>query len=629
MSNVTFEDVVAQIKDKLDILDVVSKDVILKKTGGNYWGLCPFHKEKTPSFSVNPAKGIYKCFGCGEGGDSLSYLLKTRGLGFKELIKDLADQFNLELPNTFSSGAKNKDVRELMIKACTTAAEYYQHSLFGSSESGKALDYLNKRGIDEKIIKRYLIGLAGKEPNHLYKSLKEKFTDEILEKSGLILKTQKGDYIDRFRNRIIIPIQDENGDVVAFGARAIDEGQNPKYLNSSDSLIYNKSKLLYGLYYAKDSIKQSDSIIIMEGYFDVISAQAHGIENCVASCGTSLTPDHIKLISRYSRSRKIFLSFDTDSAGIRATQRGAEIIKEAFTGLGNVKQFDESYISSSNDKYACEIRVITPPEGKDPDEFIRTAGAEAYAKHLEHAPLLIDFQLNEILKNKNDAKTPSEKSKLVKELIPIFAEIQNKIIRTEYVKMVASTLNINESSIQSEVDRIDDGLNYPNHSTNINPIVTKTTCILDKTQKNLLSLYIVNENNFTFQQIKEMIDVVEFSNEKLIIVKNTIDKLICTVNNAKALIEKLYTEFVQDEETKAIITDLICISETFNNLSAKDFMAVIDENINKIKQCQGEAEGTEMKKLYKNVNDDENEALKIQMQLRDKINSRLRTGENN
>lgn len=290
MSNVTFEDVVSQIKDRLDVLDVVSKDVILKKNGGNYWGLCPFHKEKTPSFSVNPSKGIYKCFGCGEGGDALSYLVKTRGLGFKDLVKELASEFGLELPNTFS-GVKNKDIREQMIKACTMAAEYYQHSLFASSEGGAALSYLNNRGINEKIIKRYMLGFASKEPNHLYISLKDKFPNDVLEKAGLILKTQKngqgGDFIDRFRGRIIIPIHDENGDIVAFGARAMEEGQNPKYLNSSDSLIYNKSRLLYGLYFAKDSIKQSDSVIIMEGYFDVISAQAHGIENCVASCGTS------------------------------------------------------------------------------------------------------------------------------------------------------------------------------------------------------------------------------------------------------------------------------------------------------------------------------------------------------
>lgn len=618
MSNITFEDVVSQIKDRLDILDVVSKDVILKKTGGNYWGLCPFHKEKTPSFSVNPAKGIYKCFGCGEGGDSLSYLLKTRGLGFKDLVKELASEFGLELPNTFS-GVKNKDVREQMIKACTKAAEYYQHSLFATSDGEKALSYLNNRGIDEKIIKRYMLGFANKEPNHLYISLKDQFTNEILEKAGLILKTQKGDYIDRFRGRITIPIHDENGDIVAFGARAVEEGQNPKYLNSSDSLIYNKSKLLYGLYFAKESIKQSDNIIIMEGYFDVISAQANGIENCVASCGTSLTPEHIKLISRYSKSRRIYLAFDSDSAGIKATTRGAEIIKEAFTGLGNIKQFDESYTSTNNDKYACEIRVITPPEGKDPDEFIRSTGAEAYFKHLEHAPLLIDFQINEILKHKNEAKTPSQKLKLVKEAIPILAEIQNKIIRSEYVKIVASTLNIDENAMMSELKHVD--LSFQDIPALATPIVTKSSNILEKAQKNILSLYLVYVNPLSFKELKNQIDKVEFSDERLIIVKTTIDKLICSVNNVKALIEELYTKFAQDEEKKAIITDLICISETFNKLSKKDFKSIIDENINKIEDFRIENEKAEMRNLYTNVNDNDNEALKIQIQLRDKINS--------
>lgn len=623
MSNVTFEDVVSQIKDKLDILDVVSKDVILKKTGGNYWGCCPFHKEKTPSFSVNPAKGIYKCFGCGEGGDALSYLIKTRGLPFKDIIKELASEFGLELPNTFS-GVKHKDTREQMIKACAKAAEYYEHSLFATSAGEAALKYLNGRDIDEKIIKRYKLGYANKEPNHLYISLKDKFSNEILEKAGLILKTQKGDYIDRFRGRITIPIHDENGDIVAFGARAMEEGQNPKYLNSSDSLIYNKSKLLYGLYFAKESIKQTDSIIIMEGYFDVISAQAHGIENCVASCGTSLTSEHVKLISRYSKSRKIYLSFDTDSAGVRATTRGAEVIKEAFEGLGNIKQFDESYTGTNSDKYACEIRVITPPEGKDPDEFIRNAGAEAFFKHLEHAPLLIDFQLNEILKHKNKAKTPSEKAKLVKEILPILAEIQNKITLTEYAKVVASTLNIEESAMLSEIDKMHS--DSQNSAKNFNPIVTKSSNILEKAQQNLLSLYLIDEGHYSFKELKEMIDQVEFTDEKLIIVKTTIDKLIYTVNNVKALSEQLYTNFAEDEGIKALITDLICISETFNKLSKKDFKAIIDENIKKIDDCHIEHEKAQIRNSYKEVNDNDNEALKLQMQLRDKINSL--TGDN-
>ena len=548
--------------------------------------------------------------------------MKTRGIPFKDLIKDLASEFGLELPNTFS-GVQNKDVKDQMIKAGTKAAEYYQHSLFATSEGESALKYLNNRGIDEKIIKRYMLGYANKEPNHLYISLKDQFTNEILEKAGLVLKTQKGDYIDRFRGRITIPIQDENGDIVAFGARAIEEGQNPKYLNSSDSLIYNKSKLLYGLYFAKESIKQTDSIIIMEGYFDVISAQTNGIENCVASCGTSLTQEHIKLISRYSKSRKIYLAFDTDSAGIKAANRGAEVIKEAFTGLGNVKQFDESYTTTNNEKYACEIRVITPPEGKDPDEFIRNSGSEAFFKHLEHAPLFLDFQLNQALKRKDEARNPTEKVKLVKEIIPILSEIQNQIILTEYVKIVASTLKIDENALLSEIKI---NYDYPVTTGNVKPIVTKSSNILEKAQQNLLSLFLVNESPFTLQELQRMVDKVTFTDKRLIIVKTTIDKLVYSVNNVKALIEKLYTDFAQEEEVKALITDLICISETFNKLSKKDFQLIIDETVNKIEDCYLESKNAEIRNLYKNVNDNDNEALKVQMQLRDKINSL--TGDN-
>ena len=375
----TLEELISQIKDRLDIVDVVSEQVVLKKSGNHYWGLCPFHKEKTPSFSVNPQMGIYKCFGCGEGGDALSFIMKTKNVEFMDLIKDLAEEFGLELPKTFKHDKNSKDLKEQMINANSKAVEFYSNRLLkdDSKSAQDVLKYLSKRGITKDIMKKFNLGLAPKDLSELYEDLRKDYSDEVLEKAGLVLKGKDGKFIDRFRNRLIIPIQNEFGDFVAFGARAIEEGQSPKYINSSDSLIYNKSKLLYGLYTAKDAIKEYDSVVLMEGYFDVISAQAHGIENAVASCGTSLTQEHVKLLSRYTKSRRIYLSFDTDSAGQKATDRGAEIIKEVFEGIGNIKLFDESYISTSDDKYSCEIRVISPPEGKDPDEFIRSVGAES------------------------------------------------------------------------------------------------------------------------------------------------------------------------------------------------------------------------------------------------------------
>ncbi len=618
----TIEELVSQIKDRLDIVDVVQERVILKKNGGHYWGLCPFHKEKTPSFSVNPNLGIYKCFGCGEGGDALTFLMKTQNKDFIEVVRELADRFGLEMPKNFHK-SESKELKEEMIKACTKAAEFYNLRLLKDKEpeTTAVLDYLSGRGITKDIIEKYHIGLAPKAYAMFYKKFRNEFSENVMEKAGLIVKTREGDeYIDRFRHRVIIPIQNEFGEYVAFGARAIEKDQAPKYLNSSDSLIYNKSKLLYGLYTAKDAIKNEDSVILMEGYFDVISAQAHGIENAVASCGTSLTADHIKLLSRYTPSRRIYLSFDTDLAGQKATKRNAELIKEAFTGLGNIKQFDESYISTTDDKYSCEIRVIAPPEGKDPDEFIRSVGAESYKEYMKHAPLLIDFQLNAILKEK--PVTPIEKTKTVKEIIPLLLEIKNTIIQSEYVKMIADTLQIDENALFSELKATQQSQELK--KPDLGRIVKKNVSISEKAQKNLLSVFLVSDNHFSFEEIRQMIDGTAFTDETLINVKSTIDKLTCTVNNVKELIEKLYTAYADQPDTQKIITDLISIAETFQNLDDDDFVTVIRENINKISECQTKKEQEKIRNLYKSANDNDTEALKIQMQLRDKINNRLK-----
>ena len=516
-----------------------------------------------------------------------------------------------------------------MLKATEIATEFYHDLLLRNKDSNAdmALDYLTKRGIGTDIIKKYHIGIAPKAYTALYDELRKDFSNEVLEKAGLVLKSDKGGYIDRFRNRVIIPIQNENGEFVAFGARALEKDQNPKYLNSSDSLIYNKSRLLYGLYTAKEAIKHEDSVILMEGYFDVISSQAHGIENCVASCGTSLTPDHVKLLSRYTKSRRIYLSFDTDSAGQKATARGASIIKEVFAGLGNVKQFDESYLPSSDDKYACEIRVIAPPEGKDPDEFVRSVGADAYKMYMENAPLFIDFQIDSILKNKDKFTTPQEKAQFISTLIPILVEIKNKIIRAEYADMVAQSLGIVPEAIMSEI-RSYERMNAP-RVERIVKNVTKNNSVSKKAQKNLLSVFLVPDSHLNFTQINEMIGDVAFDDEILTIVKTTIDKLICNVNNVKELIEHLYTEFVDNPDAQAVLPELISTSEAYRGLSEEDFRSVIKETIDKINRIRQEKEIEHIKQMYKGIDDDDPEALKIQIQLRDKIKKKRQKSENN
>ncbi len=638
MNGLTYQDVVTQIKDRLDIVDVVSKYVILRKSGGNYWGRCPFHNEKTPSFSVSPAKQIYKCFGCGEGGDVLSFLMKINNQSFHEVVKEQAEILGIELPQSFEKAKDNKDIKEQIYTCMKDAAEFYKKTLL-ENKSSEAYKYISGREINDENIQTYMLGFAPNSYDGLQQYLKGKYPEDILEKAGLIIKREnKPGYIDRFRNRITIPIFDEKGNIVAFGARAIEAGQNPKYLNSPDTIVYNKSNILYGLYQAKESIKENDSIIIMEGYFDVISAQVNGVKNAVGACGTALTDSHVKLISRYTPSRKIYLAFDTDKAGQMATKRGAEVIKEAFAGLGNIKQFDESFsaISETSDRYSCELRVVVPPEGKDPDEFIRENGAEAYKNILSEAPLLVDFQIDSILKSYKKGMTPVEKNGIVKEVIPYLTEINNNIVRNEYTKIVASRLEIDENALQSELKRSiknsESNTYFPKTGTDNKPapIVKKSLNISEKAQKNLLSMYLVTESTYSIQTLNNILKEIEFTNNTLIIVKNTIDKLSQRINNVKELIEALYTEFAEDYEVKEIITDLIYLSESFKNLSEKDFKIAINENIETINAFKEKELKSHLRSQYKEVNDDDIKAIEQQIQLKEflKNKNKLRTGDN-
>lgn len=625
----SWDELIQQIKDRLDIVDVVSREVVLKQRGKQYWGLCPFHKDKNPSFCVTPHMGIYKCFSCGETGDALKFIMKTRNIEFRDLIIELADRFGLEVPHSHKNPNEGsiKELKEQMLAASMVSAELYHDLLLRNKDSGTefAMNYLKNRGISIDIIKKFHLGMAPKKYTFLYDELKKDFSNEVLEKAGLIQKRENR-YCDRFYDRLIIPIQNENGEFVAFGARTFEKDKQPKYLNSSDSLIYNKGKLLYGLYTAKDAIKANDSVVLMEGYFDVISSQAHGIENCVAACGTSLTADHVKLLSRYTKSRRIYLSFDTDSAGQKATSRGAQIIKDVFAGLGNIKEFDESFVSSDNDRYACEIRVIAPPEGKDPDEFIRSAGADAYKMYMESAPLFIDFKLNSILKEKDKYKTPQEKAQYIKQIIPVLYEIKNRIIRSEYIDSVAQTLSIDANAIKTEMT-LYERTNY-SYTDKIIKNVTKSKSVLQKAQKILLSGFFVTDSPKTFAQIGEMIQYVKFEDELLTNVKFTIDKLVQTVNNVKELIEHLYTEYIENSEAQSLISELIAAAEVYKGLSEEDFESVINETIEKINRCNRIKETENIKKMYKGVSDDDPEALKIQMRLRDKIKKLRQKSEN-
>lgn len=622
----TYSEVIDEIRNRLDILDVVQSRVVLKKRGANYWGCCPFHNEKTPSFCVNVQKGIFKCFGCGEGGDAISFLMKINNQSFTDVIRDLAEQYGIELPKAYGNSKQfseeKKQIKELLKDAC----EYFHENIYSMPEAKRALEYLTNRGITKEIIDEYKLGYSPKGYGELHQKFKDKYTPVIFEKAGLTVKTEKGDVVDRFHHRIMIPIRDEAGSVIAFGARAVEAGQNPKYLNSPDTPLYNKSRILYGIDVAKNQMIQDDFVVIMEGYFDVITAQAAGLKNAVASCGTALTVDHVRLIAKYSKSRKIYLAFDTDSAGLKATQRSTEVIKEAFTGLGSLKIFDQTYSSLSDDKYTCEIRVVAPFDSKDPDEYIREYGIDEYKKYIMNAPLLFDFQLEQCLKDYNENLSPTDKLKLVKKIMPLIEEIPNNIVQNEYIRLISDRINIDEKALIREINRTK--MTQTMSEKDFVGIVTKSSNISEKAQKNLLSLFLTDDRNTDIKFLSEVVKNVKFTDKNLIIIHETIDKLLYGVNNGvENLVQALYKQFAEDNNLKEIVTDLIYIADSFKNLSIKDFKAVALENAKKIQECQINDEKKELISKYKKLNDDDIESMQYQMQLREKLKNKQKIGE--
>jgi DNA primase len=621
-------DVVSEIKNRLDIVDIVSEHVVLKKSGRNFWGCCPFHSEKTPSFSVNPEKGIFKCFGCGVGGDAISFLMKINNNTFFEVISDLANKFGLELP-AFGQSSEKTELKKKICEINLETAKYYNKILLETPEGIHAKEYLFKRDINREIIEKFNLGYSLKQPdgliNYLIDNLKVSY--DLLDKAGLIsARTSGNGYIDRFRNRIMIPIQDDKGNIIAFGARSLDNSQNPKYLNSPDTVVFNKSRSLFALCQAKESIRSLDSVIIMEGYFDVITAHAHGLTNVVATLGTALTEQHIKILARYTDSRRIYLGFDADEAGVNATSRGAEIIKSVFSGLGDIKQFDENFVASSdiNDRSSCEIRVIATNTGKDPDEFIRSEGIDAYKKLINNAPLLIDYQINRIINSKGEIQSPQDKAYMSKQLIPMLSEIKNSIIRDEYIGLISERLDINEESLSIEVKKSLQK-SFPSRA-DFQQIAIKNSEKHILAQKNLLGLYFINNENVSTLCINDYLKEVMFLEPAYDLLRQEIirqtgqfEKKHSEKDCTEELTEELLTKFADNEEVKQIIADVIFSLDDKKSLNEQRLKEYIIENINFLKKLSALKEKDELRsKSYAN-NDDELSSLQLQYKVKELI----------
>ncbi|MGB9712939.1 MAG: DNA primase [Dissulfurimicrobium sp.] len=418
------QDIIRNILDTANIRQVVEEFVPLKKTGRNWMGLCPFHADRDPSFSVNEERGIFYCFGCGQGGDAIGFLMKMQGLSFVGAVRRLADRYGIALPESAPSLSEMKLRRESeeLIMANRVAARFYQDNLVRSKDALHALEYLKKRGISSDIAARFGLGYAGPGWNLLLNHLKSNgISPEVAEKAGLVVQREGGGHYDRFRNRLIFPIHDRSGEIVALGGRTLEKDGAPKYLNSPESLIYKKGRVLYGLYQNKDSIRRSGYGYVVEGYMDLLALVQAGIDNAVATLGTALTYDHIKQMKGLVKDWT--LAFDGDEAGLKASLRAMPLF------------------------YGADIRpkVLSMPAEDDPDTFVRREGKNGWIKAAQSSPAGIDFVMAHGIRSYGT--DPEGKARLIDDLISILKPIEDPVKKSLLAGYIAQKMAVREEAL--------------------------------------------------------------------------------------------------------------------------------------------------------------------------------------
>ena len=421
------DDLIEEIRSRNDIIDVISGYVKLKRQGATYFGLCPFHNEKSPSFSVTPGKQMYYCFGCGEGGNVYSFIMKYENYTFLEAVKMLADRAGIQLPETeYTEEEKRKaDLKAALLGINKQAALYFHHLL--KSEKGKTgLDYFSFRGLDHETIVRFGLGYSNKTSDDLYRYFKQQnYSDELLKETGLFAFSEKGTY-DKFWNRVMFPILDINNRVIGFGGRVMGEGE-PKYLNSPETKIFEKSRNLYGMNFAR--ISRKPYILICEGYMDVIALHRAGFTNAVAALGTAFTQQHAMLIKRYVK--EAVLTFDSDGAGQKAALRAIPILKSV----------------------GIAVKVLDMKPYKDPDEFIRNLGAEEYQKRIDNAENSFLFEIM-MLQKDYDMEDPHGKAEFYNKAAVKLLEFPNELERNVYIEAVSRQFLIPQDSLSKMVLRL-------------------------------------------------------------------------------------------------------------------------------------------------------------------------------
>jgi len=420
---------IERVRSAVDIVEVIGGYLPLKRSGRSFKALCPFHSEKTPSFHVFPESQLFKCFGCGKAGTVFSFLMAQDRMEFHEAVRAMAERVGLTLREEGGEGDRGSGERDALI-AALRAAMYHFRGTLNSGAGEKARDYLTGRGIGPALVDRFLLGYAPGEWDGLLKALRGQFPEPLLEKAGLVALSQKGSRYDRFRDRILFPIADVRGRVVGFGGRAMPGAPDdtPKYVNSPETPVYRKGQILYGLHLAREENLQELGVVIVEGYTDVILLHGAGVTNACAACGTALTPEHVRLLKRYTN--RIHLVFDGDAAGVRAMDRGLELL-------------------AGED---VDLSLVVLPGDEDPADFVGRCGADAFREALRGGRDLCDFKLA-VVAGKEDLSTPGGMARAADEMLALVRKVRHPVRRGEYLRRTAEGLRTSEEALRARLSQ--------------------------------------------------------------------------------------------------------------------------------------------------------------------------------
>jgi DNA primase len=518
------EDLIEEIRMKNDIVDVISNYVKLQRKGSSHFGLCPFHNEKSPSFSVSQGKQMYYCFGCGAGGNVFTFVMEYENYTFQEAIKYLADRVGVELPEIeYSEEArKQADLKTTILEINKQAANYFYYQL--KSESGKAAyNYLQNRELSDDIIKKFGLGYSSKYSNDLYNYLRKKgFSDDILKQTGLFSIDEKKGVYDKFWNRVIFPILDVNNRVIGFGGRVMGDG-SPKYLNSPETKVFDKSRNLYGLNFARTSRKSF--LLLCEGYMDVIALHQAGFSNAVASLGTAFTEGHANLMKRYTE--QVYITYDSDGAGIKAAIRAIPILKDV----------------------GMTVKIVNMNPYKDPDEFIKNLGAEAYEERIVNATNSFMFEL-QVMEQQYDMKDPESKTKFFHEVAKKLLEFREDLTRDNYIQAVALEYNTGYESLRQLVSSVGIKLGgmpvREKPKTGIRSTKPKDGGMMES--QRILITYLLEEEGL-YDKIKQYITPEDFTDQ---LYHTVADILFEQMESKEVNPAKIINYFTDEEEHKSV-----------------------------------------------------------------------------